>query len=93
MGQSDGAMPDIEKKEERSGRQRRYRLRVSAIGILVSGIGQELLLPFDVAPETGYLMLVHRAAREKRIDGGAEIFASDGNIVARTAAVQLTSIG
>lgn len=63
MGQSDGAIPNAEKKEERSGEQQQRSFRVSANGILVSEIGQELLLPFDIAAEAGYLMLVYGAAR------------------------------
>ena len=53
----------------------------------------ELYLPLDIAADRGTLILGNGFARERRVDGGAKVFACDWNAVAGAAGVELAAIG
>src|SRR5579863_4010605 len=50
-------------------------------------------LPLDVAADAGALVLGDGAAGQDGVDGGAEVFAGDGDAVAGAAQVELATVG
>ena len=50
-------------------------------------------MPFDVAADRGDLGLGHRLVRQHRRQGGPQIAAVAGEVVARTAGIELAAVG